>query len=439
MLGHKDLADLFEGDSVNQELVILVENLTKEYRTGMIGGATLRADLQSLWARMRGKEDPNLPVNSERYAKSKVFNALENINLRVNKGERVGIIGGNGAGKSTLLKIISRITAPTVGTIKLKGRVASMLEVGTGFHGELTGRENIYLNGSILGMSKAEVDKKIETIIDFSECRQFIDTPVKRYSSGMYVKLAFAVAAHLDADILIMDEVLAVGDMAFQEKCLGKMDEVSTNEGKTILYVSHNMSTIQRLCNRCIVIDKGKIIFDGDTDKAVELYLNNVVKHEFSRDYLTDLNSSGLFKETLRIEHAAYLNHDSIRFTDDEKIQLLLKWHCYEDVEDLCFRFEIWSTDRVAVASSMVFDIGSFAAGEIAERVFTVDISSLVPGTYSGYYCMFRKGSLGACENLDRVPALYFCRINSVNDIMWNYRLWGRMRLEDPIVNEVDS
>lgn len=424
---------------MDQELVILVENLTKEYRTGMIGGATLRADLQSLWARMRGKEDPNLPVNSEGYINSKVFNALDNINLKVNKGERVGIIGGNGAGKSTLLKIISRITAPTSGSIKLKGRVASMLEVGTGFHGELTGRENIYLNGSILGMSKAEVDKKIETIIDFSECRKFIDTPVKRYSSGMYVKLAFAVAAHLDADILIMDEVLAVGDMAFQEKCLGKMDEVSTNEGRTILYISHNMSTIQRLCNRCIVIDKGKIIFDGDTDKAVELYLNNVVKDEFYRNYLTEENCGGLQKAALKIEYAGYLNHDSIQFTDNEKMQLHLKWHCYEDVEDLCFRFEIWSIDRVAVASSMVFNIGSFKTGDIVERVFTIDISSLVPGSYSGYYCMFRKGSLGACENLDRVPALYFCRINSVNDIMWNYRLWGRMRLDDPHIEYTES
>ncbi len=424
---------------MEQELVILVEQLYKEYRTGLIGGATLRAELQSMWARLCKKEDPNLPVGSEGYAANKVFNALSNVNLKVHKGERVGIIGGNGAGKSTLLKIISRITAPTKGSVKIKGKVASMLEVGTGFHAELTGRENIYLNGSILGMSKAEVDKKIEAIIDFSECRQFIDTPVKRYSSGMYVKLAFAVAAHLDADILIMDEVLAVGDMAFQEKCLGKMDEVSSNEGKTILYVSHNMSTIQRLCNRCIVIDKGEIIFDGDTGKAVELYLNNAVKHEFSRSYTTDKDYVISHKNVLKIEYAAYQKHDSIQFTDDERMQLLLKWRCNEDVEDLCFRYEIWSTDRVAVASSIVFDIGSFKAGETIEKVFSLDISSLVPGTYSGYYCMFRKGSIGGCEDLDRVPSLYFCRINSVNDIMWNYRLWGRMRLDDPEIIDVDN
>lgn len=424
---------------MEQELVILIENLTKEYRTGMIGGATLRADLQSLWARICGRDDPNQPVNFEKYNNNKAFNALEDINLRVSKGERVGVIGGNGAGKSTLLKIISRITAPTAGTIKLKGRAASMLEVGTGFHGELTGRENIYLNGAILGMSRTEVDKKIDTIIDFSECRQFIDTPVKRYSSGMYVKLAFAVAAHLDADILIMDEVLAVGDMAFQEKCLGRMDEASANEGKTILYVSHNMSTIQRLCSRCIVIDKGRIIFDGDTDKAVELYMNNVVKNEFCRNYPEADNKNMLLRPPAKIEYAGYLNHDSIRFADDERMQLLVKWHCYENVENLCFRFEIWSTDRVAVASSIAFAVGSFKTGDIVERIFTIDISSLVPGTYSGYYCIFEKGSLGVCENLDRVPALYFCRINSVNDIMWNYRLWGRMRLDDPDVTGTEN
>ena len=419
---------------MGQDLVIHIEGLSKQYRTGAIGGGTLRGDLQSFWARLRGKDDPNLPVDAGENGADGLFYALDNINLDITKGERVGIIGGNGAGKSTLLKIISRITAPTAGEIRLKGRVASMLEIGTGFHGELTGRENIYLNGSILGMTKAEVDEKIDMIIEFSECGKFIDTPVKRYSSGMYVKLAFAVAAHLDADILIMDEVLAVGDMAFQEKCLGKMDEVSTNEGKTVLYVSHNMSTIQRLCSRCIVVDKGKIIFDGDTDKAVELYLNSTVRHEFSRDYAAGrLNGeNGYYKQLLRIEHAAYPGHESIRYLDDESMKLLLRWHCNEDISNLCFRFEIWSISRVAVASSMIFDIGNFKGGCSYEKTFTINISSLVPGTYSGYYCLFKKGEYGACEDLDRVDALYFCRINSVNDIMWNYRTWGRVRLENP-------
>ena len=203
----------------NNGLMIKIENVRKQYRLGTIGGGTLRGDLQSWWAKVRGREDPNSEIGAKVYKKNEKFMALDGINLEVKKGERLGIIGHNGAGKSTLLKILSRVTAPTEGKIFLNGRISSMLEVGTGFHAELTGRENIYLNGAILGMTRAEVDSKIERIIDFSECGQFIDTPVKRYSSGMYVKLAFSVAAHLDSEILVMDEVLAVGDMKFQQKC----------------------------------------------------------------------------------------------------------------------------------------------------------------------------------------------------------------------------
>ena len=201
---------------MDNELVLKVDNIKKRYRLGVIGGGTLQGDIQSWWARIRGKEDPNLKIGSDTNTKRGSFMALDGISFEVKKGERLGIIGGNGAGKSTTLKLLSRVTAPTEGTIYINGRISSMLEVGTGFHPELTGRENVYLNGAILGMSKEEVDKKIEDIIDFSECRQFIDTPVKRYSSGMYVKLAFSVAAHLDSEILIMDEVLAVGDKNFQ-------------------------------------------------------------------------------------------------------------------------------------------------------------------------------------------------------------------------------
>ena len=255
-----------------REIAIQIQGLKKEYRLGVISGGTLQRDIQSFWARLRKKEDPNTKINSESHNKNEKFVALDGINLTVYKGERLGIIGKNGAGKSTLLKLISRITSPTGGTIGINGRVSSMLEVGTGFHGELTGRENIYLNGAILGMSRAEVDSKIDKIIEFSEIEKFIDTPAKRYSSGMYVKLAFSVAAHLDSEIMIMDEVLAVGDMAFQKKCLDKMGDVSRQEGRTILYVSHNMETIRRLCDRCIVLDKGKIIFDGEVEKAIKLY-----------------------------------------------------------------------------------------------------------------------------------------------------------------------
>ncbi|MBR0190365.1 MAG: ABC transporter ATP-binding protein [Clostridia bacterium] len=257
---------------MEREIAIQVQGIRKEYRLGVISGGTLQRDIQSFWARLRKKEDPNSKVGSKNYGKNQKFTALDGIDLTIYKGERLGIIGKNGAGKSTLLKLISRITSPTAGTIGIHGRVSSMLEVGTGFHGELTGRENIYLNGAILGMTKAEVNGKIDKIIEFSEIEKFIDTPAKRYSSGMYVKLAFSVAAHLDSEIMIMDEVLAVGDLAFQKKCLDKMGDVSRDENRTILYVSHNMDTIRRLCDRCVVLDKGKIIYDGEVEKAIETY-----------------------------------------------------------------------------------------------------------------------------------------------------------------------
>ena len=254
--------------------IISVSHIVKQYRLGQIGGTTLRDELQRFSARLHHREDPTRRIGAQEYKAGETFLALDDVSFDVKPGERVGIIGRNGAGKSTLLKLISRITAPTSGQIGLNGRVASMLEVGTGFHPELTGRENIYMNGAILGMSKREIDRKIEDIIEFSECRQFIDTPVKRYSSGMYVKLAFSVAAHLDSEIMIMDEVLAVGDMAFQKKCLDKMDDVSQSQGRTILYVSHNMNTIRQLCNRCIVLDRGKLIFDGEVEEAISHYMD---------------------------------------------------------------------------------------------------------------------------------------------------------------------
>jgi len=257
-----------------KNIALQVENLTKEYRLGQYGSTTLRAELERRKARRRGEEDPTRRIGRKPIVPGELFTALDDVSFTVGKGERVGIIGHNGAGKSTLLKLISHITSPTSGEIGINGRVASMLEVGTGFHRELSGLENIYMNGAILGMKKKEIDEKLEEIIEFSEMRQFIDTPVKRYSSGMYVKLAFAVSAHLDSEIMIMDEVLAVGDQAFQKKCIEKMADVSGKEGRTVLYVSHNMDTIRRLCDRVLVLEKGKLIFDGDVEKGIELYIN---------------------------------------------------------------------------------------------------------------------------------------------------------------------
>jgi lipopolysaccharide transport system ATP-binding protein len=267
-------------------IVISVENLWKQYRYGAISHATLRKDFESWWSRVRGKEDPNSRIgqvlstkNQERRTKNEEietddrFWALRDINFEVKQGEVLGIIGRNGAGKSTLLKIMSKVTTPTKGEIKIKGRIASLLEVGTGFHPELTGRENIFLNGAILGMTKNEIRRKFDEIVAFAEVEKFIDTPVKRYSSGMYVRLAFAVAAHLEPEILIIDEVLAVGDAQFQKKCLGKMGEVAKG-GRTVLFVSHNMAAVQQICTWAISLTNGNILEKGDVGNVVGHYLS---------------------------------------------------------------------------------------------------------------------------------------------------------------------
>ena len=273
-------------------LVIKVENLGKQYRLGAVGTGTLSHDLNRWWQRLRGKEDPYLKIGeiNDRSTKgdSNYVWALKEINFDVKQGEVLGIIGKNGAGKSTLLKILSRTTSPTTGCFKAKGRIASLLEVGTGFHPELTGRENVFLNGAILGMSKVEIKSKFDEIVAFSGVERYIDTPVKRYSSGMYVRLAFAVAAHLEPEILIIDEVLAVGDAEFQKKCMGKMKDVS-GQGRTVLFVSHNMGAIKNLCNRVIYLKHGLLHDSGNTQATISKYLsdnialNGEVKFEFNK------------------------------------------------------------------------------------------------------------------------------------------------------------
>lgn len=253
--------------------VISVENLSKVYRLGQIGSGTLTNDLKVWWAKARGKPNPLLKIGQDMDGDSGAIWALREVSFTVRQGQILGIIGRNGAGKSTLLKILSRVTAPTSGRIKVMGRIASLLEVGTGFHPELTGRENIYLNGSILGMKRSEIDRKYDEIVSFSEVEQFIDTPVKRYSSGMYVRLAFAVAAHLEPEILVVDEVLAVGDAEFQKKCLGKMGDVAQS-GRTVLFVSHNMSAVLRLTHDAIVLEKGRLALHAPSPEAVDYYLS---------------------------------------------------------------------------------------------------------------------------------------------------------------------
>ena len=259
------------------ESIIKIENLSKQYRLGTVGTKTLQGDIKRWWAKINGKEDPFSKIGESnsfhKLSNSEYLWALHDINLEIKQGEVLGIIGKNGAGKSTLLKIISRITTPTTGSITINGRIASLLEVGTGFHPELSGRENIFINGAILGMTKAEIKGKLDEIIDFSGVELYIDTPVKRYSSGMYVRLAFAVAAHLEPEILVVDEVLAVGDAEFQKKALGKMQDLSKGQGRTVLFVSHNMAAVENLCKSGVLLENGKISKIGDVKEVVAKYL----------------------------------------------------------------------------------------------------------------------------------------------------------------------
>lgn len=275
------------------ETVLKIENLSKQYRLGLIGTGTLSHDFNRWWHKVRRKDDPYLKVGDANdrtiKAESDYVWALRDINFEVKKGEVLGIIGKNGAGKSTLLKILSKVTGPTSGRILAKGRIASLLEVGTGFHPELTGKENIYLNGAILGMSRQEIKNKFDEIVAFSGVERYINTPVKRYSSGMYVRLAFAVAAHLDSEILIVDEVLAVGDIEFQKKCLGKMEEIG-NAGSTVLFVSHNMSSIRAMCTSAIYMENGEIVAHGNTSEMINLYNHSFDKKNFNAE--TELKNS---------------------------------------------------------------------------------------------------------------------------------------------------
>ena len=414
------------------EVVIKIEDLHKKYRLGAIGGGTLTADLQSWWAKVRGKEDPNSKIGAKTYGKNETFMALNGINLEVRKGEALGIIGGNGAGKSTTLKILSRVTAPTKGSVKIKGRISSLLEVGTGFHPELTGRENIYLNGAILGMSKEEVDSKIEDIIEFSECRQFIDTPVKRYSSGMFVKLAFSVAAHLDSEILIMDEVLAVGDMKFQQKCLGKMGDVAESEGRTILYVSHNMNTIRQLCSRCVVLDKGRVIFDGDTEEAIAIYMSSTKSPEIynsckqlSRNHPGQDIDGKVFLNSVEI-----LNKQIPQFTKSEKIELELDFDSKVDMDNLCIRVPLFYSDKSIVGVCMTDNIVKCKKGNNRQKL-ELDFSCLAPGRYTTRIAMFSVNQFGTIQNHDIVDEAFSFEIiqnlGENNNTDWQHKGWGHI------------
>lgn len=419
------------------ELAIKIEHVSKQYRLGAIGGGTLQADLQSWWARVRGKEDPNSKIGSENHNRKKGerFLALDDINLEVKKGEALGIIGHNGAGKSTLLKLLSRVTAPTEGTISYNGRITSMLEVGTGFHRELTGRENIYMNGAILGMTKKEIDAKMEEIIEFSEVRQFIDTPVKRYSSGMYVKLAFSVAAHLDSEIMIMDEVLAVGDMAFQKKCLTKMREAATKEGRTVLYVSHNMNTIRQLCDRCVVLEHGQVIFDGDVEAAIALYLNNNEEERTIFANLKDRSRPVNAIGAARMLSFRFLERDECVAVRGEPLRFRLNWKANQDLSDVRLRMIVRYADDTAVGLVQSPSIGNAKFGEEINSTLEFDTSFLAEGRYFFSIALFQIDEIGGSIILDHVTRAVSVDIISdlekKTSLNWDHRWWGSVQFPD--------
>jgi len=302
------------------EVILKAENISKQYRLGLVGTGTISHDLNRWWHRIRGKEDPYLKVGESNdrstKGKSNYVWALKDISFEVKKGEVLGIIGKNGAGKSTLLKILSKVTGPTTGEIKTKGRIASLLEVGTGFHGEMTGRENIFLNGAILGMTKKEINSKIDEIIEFSGCQRYIDTPVKRYSSGMTVRLAFAVAAFLEPEILVIDEVLAVGDIEFQKKAIGKMQDISRGEGRTVLFVSHNMAAVKNLCTRGILLEHGKIKTIGEINDVLTMYQKSSVE---LNNYTSDSSTKEFYLESIKMDK------DVNSFYSNEKIEFKIE------------------------------------------------------------------------------------------------------------------
>ena len=421
------------------EPIIEICDVKKEYRLGAIGGTTLNAELQSFLARLRGKEDPNKKIGTREGKAGERFLALDGVSFSVAPGEAVGIIGHNGAGKSTLLKLISRVTAPSDGEIRLRGRVASMLEVGTGFHPELTGRENVYLNGAILGMTKREIDAKFDEIVDFAEMRQFIDTPVKRYSSGMYVKLAFSVAAHLDSEIMIMDEVLAVGDAKFQNKCLGKMSDEAGTGQRAILYVSHNMATIQRLCTRVIVLDHGKVVYDGDTPGGIAKYLS-VNRADMTRSQLESLERNKLCRMKAHMLESWLPGKENNLYKQDETMKFRLRWKTSQRLLNVVLRVYLrHMTATPAGFTSIPF--GDVEAGQEFVSEISLDLSGIVPGSYY-LGCEFHEiDSAGTAiwhdyiENMLQIEILENQMVkpglpDHTSKIPWNHNSWGCLRLE---------
>ena len=370
---------------IKDDIILKVENVSKQYRLGLVGTGTISHDLNRFFAKIRGKEDPYLKIGESNDRSTKGISeyvwALKDINFEVKRGEVLGIIGKNGAGKSTLLKILSKVTGPTTGAIKSKGRIASLLEVGTGFHPEMTGKENIFLNGAILGMTKKEISRKLDEIIAFSGCERYIDTPVKRYSSGMKVRLAFAVAAFLEPDILIVDEVLAVGDAEFQKKAIGKMQDISSQGGRTVLFVSHDMGAIKSLCSRVILLEKGKIYLNGQTDKVISFYLKN---KNTQKNINNIFFKEGLFLKSFEILDCENDSVDMVLFGSSLVLKTIIG-NKKEIFEDFIFEIKIKS-DKEKILSTFSTYLNKYKfetnGGYYRELFCEINSVSLVPGKY---------------------------------------------------------
>ena len=371
-------------------LALKAENISKQYRLGQVGTGTLTHDLNRFWHQIRGKENPYLKIGEANDRSTKGSSdyvwSLRDIDFEIEQGDAVGIIGRNGAGKSTLLKILSKVTKPTTGKIYTNGRIASLLEVGTGFHPEMTGRENVYLNGAILGMTKKEIKRKFEEIVDFSGVERYIDTPVKRYSSGMYVRLAFAVAAHLESEILIVDEVLAVGDAEFQKKCLGKMGDVTKGEGRTILFVSHNMAAISALCNKGILLENGKMKDTGDINNVLNTYMNvekNNDTHVIFNENTKRTGNKNIVFKSIEIlnNNQQYSNNFSIG--DDIVFRLKIKNNLILKRSELAV--QVKTSDDMPVFHMMTRDSNYEINHQTDEEVYMMKMNDirLFPGTYS--------------------------------------------------------
>ena len=414
------------------ERTLEIDHVSKQYRLGAIGAGTLSADLRGWFARLRGKEDPNRKIGdtTPRGGHEYVL-ALDDICLRADRGDALALVGRNGAGKSTLLKLISRITAPTKGEIRLRGRVATLLEVGTGFHADLTGRENIYLNGAIQGMRRAEIDKKMKEIVEFSEIEPFIDTPVKRYSSGMYIKLAFAVAAHLDPDILICDEVLAVGDVNFQQKCLGKMADVSRG-GRTVLYVSHNMRTVKQLCTRGIYLESGRLVYDGTVSRAIDLYAGSGMR-SVDRD-LDAMRRGRTLGVQMRMLRLRVENSETMEYQMDDVMEFSLAFRAAVPESRCRLRLVLMNNSAAPVAMTQTEEFSVCAGDEKTLRVrFPLD--NIAPGEFSIQLSLVGGDPRGRSLYYDTLEDVgHFVIVDDparTAGFLWTESLWGNMRLRE--------